>query len=163
VLLLSKWTNICLNKLTLLQSECPMVPCVSLYDGTRRRKLLLSKQDLLTQSICHIHIGGTIWDCRVFTSISGPLMGTCPPPSPHLQYPPTPTPHFLSLGNHSESYYGNQCEIYRTEANGCLPCVRVTRAGSQQAELHPRYITSFRFRFVTQHSEMMAIKDIERT
>jgi len=33
---------------------------------------------------------------------------------------------FPSLGNHSESYYGNPCEIYRTEANGCLPGVRVT-------------------------------------
>jgi hypothetical protein len=121
-------------------------------------KLLLSKHNLLTQSICHVRIGGTIWDCRMFTSISGPLMGTFPP-SPLLQ---SSTLFFLSLGNHSESYYGNQCEIYRTEANGCLPCVRVTRACSKQTELLPRYITLFHFRFVTQDSEMMAIKCIER-
>jgi hypothetical protein len=47
------------------------------------------------------------------------------------------------------------------EANGCLPCVRVTHACSKHKELLPRYTTLFYFRFVAQDSEMMAIKCIE--
>lgn len=80
--------------------------------------LLLSKQHPLTQSICHIRIGGTIWDCGVFKSISGPLTGRLynnPNRSIPISLP------FPSLGNHSESYYGNHSKKHRTETNGCLP------------------------------------------